>query len=906
MKLLSILLSVGFAAAQTTFRFDFTASHPAPYSAERGYGLEPGSDIAKAPFYFSVRVPGEGNYKVTVRLGDPNAASVTTVKAELRRLMLERVRTAPGEFATRNFIVNVRRPQIAGGGEVRLKDREKTSEAWAWDDKLTLEFIGEHPAVAAIDIEKAGAIPTIYIAGDSTSTDQPSEPFNSWGQMLTRFFRPEIAVANHGESGESLKGFVGERRLAKVLSVIQPGDYLFIQMGHNDQKERGEGVGAFTTYKADLKRFIDEARSHGATPVLITSMNRLTFDDAGKITNSLGDYPEAVRQAAAEEKVALIDLNAMSKPFYEALGPVEAHKAFAGKDTTHHSDYGSYELAKCIVEGIRQARLPIAKYLYDTPRFDPAHPDPVDAFDIPAEPPANAQRPYGDVGQAPAPPPAPAAAASAAPGIDAKLPTVFVIGDSTASNVNRRGWGDPFADYFDRARINVVNRARAGRSSRTFQTEGLWDRVLADLKAGDFVLIQFGHNDGGPPDKDRARGSLPGLGDESREFTLPDGKKETVHTFGFYMRKFIADTKAKGATPIVLSLTVRNIWTGAAVERGNGKFSQWSAEIAKTAGVTFLDETNAIADAYERMGAEKVKEFFPEDHTHTTPEGADLNASVVVAALKGARSPLVSYLSAKGLAVAPYPITLSADRSSLHLPVPANPNLPTLFLIGDSTVRNGHGDGANGQWGWGEPIVNLFDSAKINVVNRAVGGLSSRTYLTQGDWDRVLAMLKPGDFVMMQFGHNDNGPLDDAARARGTIKGTGDETQEIDNPITRQHEVVHTYGWYLKKFIGDAKARGATAIVCSPIPRKTWKDGKISRDPYAKWAADVAAAAGVAFVDLNEIIARRYDEMGPEKVEAMFADPHTHTSRAGAELNAECVVAGLKGLKENPLGRYLK
>ena len=171
--------------------------------------------------------------------------------------------------------------------------------------------------------------------------------------MLPRFFQPTIAIANHGESGESLRGFLGEHRLDKVLSVIKPGDYLFIQMGHNDQKEKGEGVGAFTTYKTDSKHFIAVAREHGATPVLVTPMNRLTFDDAGKITNSLGDYPEAVRQAAREENVALIDLNAMSKPFYEALGPKDAHLAFAGSDTTHHSDYGSYELAKCIVEGIR-------------------------------------------------------------------------------------------------------------------------------------------------------------------------------------------------------------------------------------------------------------------------------------------------------------------------------------------------------------------------------------------------------------------------------------------------------------------------------------------------------------------------------------------------------------------------
>jgi lysophospholipase L1-like esterase len=484
---------------------------------------------------------------------------------------------------------------------------------------------------------------------------------------------------------------------------------------------------------------------------------------------------------------------------------------------------------------------------------------------------------------------------------DPKLPTVWVIGDSTANNQNHRGWADPIAQYFDAAKINVINRARAGRSSRTFVTEGLWERVHSELKAGDSVLIQFGHNDGGPPDQDRARGSLPGIGDESKEFTLPSGTKEVVHTFGFYMRKFIAESKAKGATPIVLSLTVRNIWKDGKVERGPGSFSAWSAAVAKAEGARFVDITNPIADRYEAMGEANVKAFFPEDHTHTSPEGADLNASFVVAGLKGLpNAPLAALLSAKGQAVAP---DLPAR---LNLPVPANPALPTLFAIGDSTVRNGRGDGANGQWGWGEPIVNYFDAAKINVVNRAVGGLSSRTYLTLGHWDRVLAMLKPGDFVIMQFGHNDNGPLDDTARARGTLKGTGDETQEVDNPLTKKHEVVHTYGWYLKKFIADTRAKGATPIVCSLIPRKIWKDGKIARDSdnYAGWAAQVARSEGAQFVDLNEKIARRYDELGPERVEPLFADPHTHTSRAGAELNAEVVVTGLKELQKNPLAQY--
>jgi lysophospholipase L1-like esterase len=367
------------------------------YTTERGFGWEPESVYGKSPFYFSIKVPEEGNYRVTMTLGDSKAASVTTVKAELRRLMLEHIELPAGKFEKRTFLVNTRTAKISTGGEVKLKPRETNSEAWAWDDRITLEFTDSHPAVGEVTIEKAEHVPTLYIAGDSTSTDQPVEPFNSWGQMLTRFFQPEIAIANHGESGESLNSFAGAHRLDKIMSIIQPGDYLFIQMGHNDQKEKGEGVGAFTTYAANLKKFVAAARAHQATPVLITSMNRLTFDADGKIANSLGDFPEAVRRVAKEEKVALIDLNAMSKPFYEAMGQVESHKAFAGKDTTHHSNYGSYEFAKCIVEGIRQNHLPIEKFLVPgLPKFDPAHPDPLADFKVPAEPMGTVQKPYGN------------------------------------------------------------------------------------------------------------------------------------------------------------------------------------------------------------------------------------------------------------------------------------------------------------------------------------------------------------------------------------------------------------------------------------------------------------------------------------------------------------------------------
>jgi hypothetical protein len=248
----------------------------------------------------------------------------------------------------------------------------------------------------------------------------------------------------------------------------------------------------------------------------------------------------------------------------------------------------------------------------------------------------------------------------------------------------------------------------------------------------------------------------------------------------------------------------------------------------------------------------------------------------------------------------------AASHVKIGLKPPADPKLPTLFLVGDSTVRNGHADGAGGQWGWGEPLVDLFDTSKINVDNRAIGGRSSRSYIMEDEWAETLAFVKPGDIILFQWGHNDDGPLDDPARARGTLHGVGEETKDVDNPILKIHETVHTYGWYLRKYVADTKAKGAIPIICSPIPRKTWQDGKIVRNmaSYGGWAREVAEQEQVGFINLNEIIARKYDAMGEEKVEAMFADPHTHTSRIGAELNAESVVAGLKALPHDPVAGY--
>ncbi|HEX3716787.1 MAG TPA: rhamnogalacturonan acetylesterase [Verrucomicrobiae bacterium] len=364
------------------------------YSSDRGYGFEPGTKIGDRPFYFSVAV-SEGNYRVTVTLGDADGESTTTVKAELRRLMLEHVHTERGQFTTRTFIVNVRNPAISTGGKVRLKSRERTTEKWDWDEKLTLEFNDARPRLRELEISSANDLPTIFILGDSTVCDQPLEPWNSWGQMLPRFFGPGVAIANHAESGESLRSSLAAHRLDKVLSVMKSGDWLFIQYGHNDMKEHGPGVGAFTTYTADLKKFIAGALQHGGNVVLVTPMNRKSFSPDGIITNTLGDYPEAVRQTAAEEHLPLIDLNAMSKTLYEAIGPQNIGKAF--QDGTHHNSYGSYELARCIVEGIKQNQLPIVKYLAsDAQPFDPAHPDLPDTFHIPASPNHSTVKPDGN------------------------------------------------------------------------------------------------------------------------------------------------------------------------------------------------------------------------------------------------------------------------------------------------------------------------------------------------------------------------------------------------------------------------------------------------------------------------------------------------------------------------------
>ncbi len=262
------------------------------------------------------------------------------------------------------------------------------------------------------------------------------------------------------------------------------------------------------------------------------------------------------------------------------------------------------------------------------------------------------------------------------------------------------------------------------------------------------------------------------------------------------------------------------------------------------------------------------------------------------------------------LAILPLLLAAFASAMADDGGLSADSDHPTLYLIGDSTVKCGRGDGGGGMYGWGQQIGKYFDQNRIRVENRALGGRSSRTYLTEGLWDKVAAELRPGDFVLIQFGHNDGGQVFEGDRPRASIKGNGDETVEGIVEQTGKQEVVRSYGWYLRNYINQARAKGATPIVLSLVPRDLWRDDKVIRASadYGKWAAEAARVAGADFIDLNQIVAARYETDGFTRVHAEYFTPldHTHTSCVGAEVNAQCVVEGIRELQQCQLKDYLQ
>lgn len=483
-----------------------------------------------------------------------------------------------------------------------------------------------------------------------------------------------------------------------------------------------------------------------------------------------------------------------------------------------------------------------------------------------------------------------------------KHPVLFLVGNSTMrtgtlgnGNNGQWGWGYYAGEYFDDEQITVENHALGGTSSRTFYNR-LWPEVIQGVRPGDWVIIELGHNDNGPYDSGRARASIPGIGKDSLNVTIKEtGVKETVYTYGEYMRRFIREVKAKNAHPILMSLTPRNAWEdkdSTIITRVNRTFGLWAKQIADEQHIPFIDLNDITARKFEKFGKEKVKYMFYLDRIHTSAFGARVNAE---SAAEGIRNypglELANYLKP-----IPQDTVTGASRKK---------GQPVLFTIGDSTVRNEDKD-KNGMWGWGSVIADEFDLKKISVENHAMAGRSARTYLDEGRWDKVYNALQPGDFVLIQFGHNDAGAIN-TGKARAELSGSGEESKVFLMEKTGKYQVIYTFGWYLRKFIRDVQEKGATPIVLSHTPRNKWKDGRIERntESFGKWTREAAEATGAYFIDLNKISADKLEKKGMKKAAAYYNRDHTHTSLKGAHMNAESIA---KGLKETdcPLKDYLK
>ncbi len=480
-------------------------------------------------------------------------------------------------------------------------------------------------------------------------------------------------------------------------------------------------------------------------------------------------------------------------------------------------------------------------------------------------------------------------------------PVLFLVGNSTMrtgtlgnGDNGQWGWGYFMTEYFDPEKITVENHALGGMSSRTFYNV-LWKDVLKGVRSGDWVIIELGHNDNGPYDSGRARASIPGIGNESLAVTIKEtGNADTVYTYGEYMRRYVREVKAKGGKPILFSLTPRNAWADknkTRIVRVDSTFGLWAKQVAEAENVPFVDLNDITAKKFEKYGSEKVNTMFYLDRIHTSAFGARVNAESAVAGIRS--------LDDVGLKDYLLPELVDTVTGASR-----KPGCPVLFTIGDSTVKNK--DNGDSQWGWGSVIGNLFNTDSITVENHAMAGRSARTFLDEGRWDKIYNALQPGDYVLMQFGHNDGGDIN-TGKARGELHGAGPESKVFRMEATGKNQVIYTYGWYIRKFIMDAKEKGAIPIVLSHTPRNKWDKGRIESNAssFGLWARQAAQQAGAYFIDLNAISGKKYQALGPENTPPYFKNDHTHSSRLGAELNAASIAEGLLGL-DCDLKKYLK
>lgn len=508
-------------------------------------------------------------------------------------------------------------------------------------------------------------------------------------------------------------------------------------------------------------------------------------------------------------------------------------------------------------------------------------------------------------------------------------PVLFLVGNSTMrtgtlgnGNNGQWGWGFYAHHYFDSSKITVENQALGGTSSRTFYNR-LWPDVKKGIRPGDYVIIELGHNDNGPFDSGRARASIKGISPtDSLCVTIQEtGQQETVYSYGAYLRRFVRETRALGAHAILMSLTPRNAYTEEKnssasstrrVARVDQSFGLWARQIAEELDCPFVDLNEMSAAKYDEMSEWKFNYHFYLDRIHTSAFGAQLNA----------RS------ACDGLLKCPHPEVQALKEMMTNTQLPTTgvkrmPGKPVLFITGDSTVKNEDKD-EDGMWGWGSQAATIFDESKITLMNCAQAGRSCRSYLREGRWEKVYNDLQPGDFVLIQFGHNDVGNELAHGKARNDITGTADSSHvyRVHTKDEVRNEVVYTFGWYLRKMIDDVRQKGATPILVSLTPRNEWiftpargrgkmgKKGKATErierrnDSFGRWYREVVEQTGVALLDLHNISADAFDKLGREKTQEYYKHDHTHTSLKGARLNAQSIRTGLKKMK-SPLAKYL-
>ena len=507
-------------------------------------------------------------------------------------------------------------------------------------------------------------------------------------------------------------------------------------------------------------------------------------------------------------------------------------------------------------------------------------------------------------------------------------PVLFLVGNSTMrtgtlgnGNNGQWGWGFYAHEYYDENKITVENHALGGTSPRTFYTM-LWQPLLEAVKKGDYVFLELGHNDNGPIDSIRARssyrpdGKLEVKEDSISIYNKVTRKQETVYTFGGYMRRFINEIRAKGATPILFTLAPRNDYEADNPKRIQRKLSDFTPAIfaiGKETNTPVIDLNDISATKLEQYGTWKTNYHFYLDKIHSSAYGARMNAASAAEGILASNDPQVAFLKS----------CLNDRVNPKRCDQNRQQGKPMVFLCGDSTGKN-EDSNPDGMWGWGSQGYTVFDANKCVFQNQAKAGRSTRTYIDEGRWDEVYNSLQKGDVVLIQFGHNDIGGIKDG-KERGVIASAKDSCAVYRMESSGIYQVIYSYGWYLKKMIRDTQEKGAIPVLLSLTPRNEWHEGNghsrgfiypvkektgksyIERrnETYGSWCRTVARETGCEFVDIHNITANALDKMGPKKAASYFKNDHTHTSLKGAQLNAQSLAKGLRDI-QSPVAWLLK